>query len=409
MTKDAEDHHYAFVGEGFDRPRMAMTIDAQDWENPIPDFPLETDPVMLLEERERWLERLKFLRGADPKSPGYPDDEAIQRYLMRLVEIQRLDTAPAFREGSWAMPEDLSMGSDARVDFAYLPTMIAVATLALMLQERPDIAVCVPGIERALRKGVRFALGRKLVGHGYDGNAQMLLAIRILALGKVFTLARNDPDAMRVLVRAMPEIETAVEAMANKSPESWLAVDPMERRHALVLLRGGDAEDGLVLPEIYTEWAAAGRERYDEALVKAAAPVIASECAPALIEHARSQLASLREAIGAAELKRAQPVFSRCTEPVRVMAGEAPEECGDVATALRVARGVVDPAPWVPLESADKALERIREALGKAADKVLDAALQRSQVDAEESFEVRLAETHIDERGLLYCRLAAVK
>src|SRR5690625_6845435 len=99
--------------------------------------------------------------------------------------------------GSWLIPEDPGMPADARVDFAYFPTYIAVAWLILARQRHPDILQQERRLDRAIKRGLRFATGRRLMGHGYDESREQLAAVRVVAVGQGLRFMSVEPECDR--------------------------------------------------------------------------------------------------------------------------------------------------------------------------------------------------------------------
>ncbi len=75
-----------------------------------------------------------------------------------LQSLQRED-------GSWRVIENLNIDSDARIEFAYLPTYYATA--ALMYLQNADGDQNEP-IRECLERGLGFAILRKFAGHGFE-------------------------------------------------------------------------------------------------------------------------------------------------------------------------------------------------------------------------------------------------
>jgi hypothetical protein len=127
-----------------------------------------------------------------------PNDEYtaddLRLYCRSLVDGQRGSlgrTVP----GSWSVAEnDDLMPVDARVDFVFVPTYIAVATLTRVLLEHPELAKSIPALPQALRRGMIFATHRRLEGHGYDGTRGMIEALSIFAEGRVVEFLSENAD-----------------------------------------------------------------------------------------------------------------------------------------------------------------------------------------------------------------------
>ncbi|MCR5603375.1 MAG: hypothetical protein K6G27_06705 [Lachnospiraceae bacterium] len=79
--------------------------------------------------------------------------------------------------GSFSAIDNLHIDSDIRVCYAYEPTYYATA--ALMFIENMDPSGMTDTEKTALRKGLSFAEGRHLAGHGFSATSQRLKALRI--------------------------------------------------------------------------------------------------------------------------------------------------------------------------------------------------------------------------------------
>jgi len=122
------------------------------------------------------------------KSNGIYDDfskEDLKLFVNKLVESQRRDlTEPC--NCSWCIPENKDhMPSDARIDFIFEPTYIAVAILTYVKSSFHDVAISVEGFDDCLKNGMKFSTLRQLSGHGYASFESTLNAIRIFDLGRV--------------------------------------------------------------------------------------------------------------------------------------------------------------------------------------------------------------------------------
>jgi hypothetical protein len=115
-------------------------------------------------------------------------------YCASLIEGQRQSLGRT-KPDSWAVcPDDEEMPADARVDFIFFPTYIAVSILSRVKQEFSDIAAAIPDYNEGLRKGMIFATHRRLRGHGYDADDGVREALEIFKIGKVPELVQSDPD-----------------------------------------------------------------------------------------------------------------------------------------------------------------------------------------------------------------------
>jgi hypothetical protein len=132
----------------------------------------------------------------------------LNQYIISLIEGQRLSLGRT-KEGSWALvPNDDGMDSDARVEFIFKPTYIATATLSRYLLEYPEFAISIQNFNQVLHKGMIFCTYRKLQGHGFEGDAGAIEALKILSLGKIPLLLNSQPNFC-------PELLKIIEKVAN--------------------------------------------------------------------------------------------------------------------------------------------------------------------------------------------------
>jgi hypothetical protein len=371
-----------------------------DWEDPIPEFPIHEREGGLVEAlfavRDDWLSRLKILRCGDPSASFYPSDDAIERFTRRLLDCQRNDTAPDLKRGSWAIPADVNMEGDARVDFVYFPTYIVLAWLSLLWQERPDIAVRIPAFQRGLRGADRFSALRRLRGHGYEANEQCLEAVRVLALGKVFTLARSDSNRLPKIAALLPQLEESITVgMPNAS--MWSTTDPGERAYAIELIRGRDATDAWVVPTVHREWLDHQRAWFHRRVVEAVTPSTARAFLDAAQEEFVACTAEWRTIFDAE--KPQYTVFSS-RRGIRTSPIPLATELGLVGL-VRAARGDVPPVEWLAQEDAFDTFKAIRGELEKALKRELQRELDRRKAFDGEEFRPCVHEVGIASGGTL--------
>jgi hypothetical protein len=132
------------------------------------------------------------------------------------VERQR-DASTGFADGSWAVLPDADVDRDVRFEFGTLPTLSVLATLALVRRRLPAIAARLPGLDAALRRGLAYAAGDGLHGHGFDATYDALRAIRVLADGGVPELLVEEPGLSPELARELREAHAGLTALAPKA------------------------------------------------------------------------------------------------------------------------------------------------------------------------------------------------
>lgn len=140
--------------------------------------------------------------------------EDLHAYVESLVRGQR----PAFGEtvaGSWSVAEtDAQMPHDARVDFIFVPTYVAVATLGRYLCDYPEPASRIHGFLEAFKSGLEFCTHRNLCGAGYEADAGLLTSLKILNQGKIPELLAKHPEYCPKLKE---RIDTQVAALAKQA------------------------------------------------------------------------------------------------------------------------------------------------------------------------------------------------
>jgi len=191
---------------------------------------------------EDWLQRLKNLKNST--NPSDKQKEAIVRFTKFLLDHQTTENPERMKViGSWCLDANpRNMPSDARVDFVYMPTYIAVAWLVLLREKFPDIVESFESYDEKLKQGLDFAAGRNLHGHGYDGYQEMLTAIDYLSMGGVFRfINRNHKFSIRffsAVMKARKDLKKKVES----ENEGWGRVDEDKAELALLKTRGMEAE-----------------------------------------------------------------------------------------------------------------------------------------------------------------------
>ncbi|EHG1304053.1 hypothetical protein [Vibrio parahaemolyticus] len=145
----------------------------------------------------------------------------LSKYCKSLVENQRVGLTRT-KDDSWAVVEDdLEMPSDARVDFIFTPTYIAVATLSFVYLNYPEIANKINGYNDSLKKGMKFCTYRGLGGHGIERIEGMIEALVILSIGQVPRLLELKPDFCPELKQTFSDVEKELGSLLNLDEEYW--------------------------------------------------------------------------------------------------------------------------------------------------------------------------------------------
>jgi hypothetical protein len=223
------------------------------WDTPVRRLPFIGCDTELFEGVVKgFYQRLTLLRCAQ-NTRHAPTDAQIESFTNYLVDNQRDNPELYFGHGSWAIPADTAMPSDAAMDFAFMPSYIAVAWLVLVKERYPHIAKNVKGIDRAIRRGLKFIFIKDLRGHGYDSNRELLKGVDYLALGTVFSFIAKNQDRYSRFAEKVRSIESSILGRLATARD-WSRTDTYSRQRALHLIRGGDKDDSLVCPPIWHQW-----------------------------------------------------------------------------------------------------------------------------------------------------------
>lgn len=251
------------------------------WKEIDYDFPIQDNNI---EEHYRitddWLQRLKILRCVYTKSQGI-NKSNIKEFTQFLISNQRKNTKNSTSnvEGSWAIPEEVDMESDARVEFIYFPTYIATAFLCLVKQILPSIANKCPKFDDVLKKGLKFCSNRNLQGHGFESVQESLTAIEYLSLGKVFTFINENPNVSPKFNKAKREAKKAINNRL-KNNTGWVTIDEERAQLSLRYLEGLDSINELVCESKLTYWKTKEKEIIINELVEEALLTAASDFLP---------------------------------------------------------------------------------------------------------------------------------
>ncbi|WP_232210453.1 hypothetical protein [Nitrococcus mobilis] len=347
-----------------------------------------------LRVRDDWLTRLKILRAGHGSSL-FPSETQVISFTEYLVSGQRNDTDPKMKNGSWAIPLDLHMPSDARVDFAYFPTHIAVAWLVLAAEMFPLLARRIKGFDSALRAGLRFSSLKNFQGHGYDSNRESLVAVNLLALGKVFSYVRKRRDSFMRFWEAMNRLEFDI---VHRYPhdDGWTSTDALERQRALALLRGGDALDSRIVPDIHREWRDCQFRAYSNHIITILAKRYAETAVKPLADACLASLDTARSAFDSIEKPSVfLSKYWRIVESEDLFCVKLPSLRGFIAE-------VIDQASyleWLPSYSEYQFLHSSRNEIEHSTYEALQTALCDSGVMCNEEYNPIISSLAVGETG----------
>jgi len=128
----------------------------------------------------------------------------LQQFCESLVKTQRNDIE-GFKPGSWPLAPKVEQDGEARVDFVFRPTYIAVSILTRFRMKYPDEAKRILGFDDALRQGLKFSTYRNLEGHGTWGRDDVADNLKILELGDVPRHVLQNPSPSPEMAKVLDE------------------------------------------------------------------------------------------------------------------------------------------------------------------------------------------------------------
>ena len=102
---------------------------------------------------------------------------AYEEIIKMLLDTQKED-------GAWNRLDSYRIDGDARVEFGYVPTYHACATLIYVILKRPDLVDS--AVRAALKNGLEFSTGRSLQGHGFDAMAGEQYALQVFEQAGIY-------------------------------------------------------------------------------------------------------------------------------------------------------------------------------------------------------------------------------
>lgn len=312
------------------------------WDNPVRLLPLfDHDLNSFRKAIKGFYQRLCILRCAQ-NTRHAPTDAQIESYTIYLLDSQRDAPELKFGHGSWAIPEDTRMPSDAAVDFAYVPSYLAVAWLVLVKDRYPNIANNIAGLDKAIHRGFKFIFQHELRGHGYDSNRELLKAVEYLALGATFSFIEKNQDRYSRYIGKIRAIESRIIGKLSKA-EGYSATDSYGRQRALQLIRGGDKDDSLVCPPVWHQWQLSQSAWAYNQVLEIAPSIAARAIFPSVKEKAVEVVQRLREAF--LEVKPKHAVFGQrrqvTSDPIELKLDLSFD------SSIESAIGQVGVVPWV--------------------------------------------------------------
>ena len=134
---------------------------------------------------------------------GGAEGKELRALLKELIRMQKKD-------GFWRGLDPEKCPSDARVDFVYFPTYYATAALIYAYLHNRDRWS--RGASKALDKGLRAAMGRRLQGHGFGATGEMMTALAIYKKAGLYQYINLEPyhPFSRIIERIISDMRDAL-------------------------------------------------------------------------------------------------------------------------------------------------------------------------------------------------------
>lgn len=220
--------------------------------NMVREFKISTDAdICEMHAISRGMRRLlsRFASGRIPSREYRVSD--LKRFCESLVRGQRNDIR-GFKPGSWCLAPTAEMPEDARVEFVFFPTYLAVAILTLFRRRYPDFAREIQGFDKALLAGMQFCTYRGLEGHGYQTEKEKIDAFRTLLQGGVLEYLTENPSVCPELLRILRGIDERLRTGCGQSSACVKVGDRVRLIHTddPSGLRTGDEGEVILISEI---------------------------------------------------------------------------------------------------------------------------------------------------------------
>ncbi|WP_237067162.1 hypothetical protein [Microbulbifer guangxiensis] len=189
---------------------------------PITDF----DVKKLHQLNWEWICWLRTLRQKLENGESLNDGILMESAIEYFSKFQRKD-------GFINLSDSYAMPSDARVDFIYIPTVVACSIVNLLGSTNRQ-----PQAERFLKKTLPATAGRNFRGSGYDGSKYMAFFIELFAWGNLLpTLINSELTNLsfhKTLFNCYRDFTQ--EVLNPKEKRSWGDINTTWASHCLQLM-----------------------------------------------------------------------------------------------------------------------------------------------------------------------------
>ena len=131
---------------------------------------------------------------------SYSETELID-FFTRAVH----DALPVNESLFWGFDDPRSMPSDARCEFFYRPSYIMTLTLINAVLQFPKL-LDIPHSRETLHGALIGCTGRRLMGHGFDGQAELYYNLKLFLTNNILAFLAAYPDIGREFASMLDEI-----------------------------------------------------------------------------------------------------------------------------------------------------------------------------------------------------------
>jgi len=369
------------------------------WNKPTHyELPLtDIDSTLMESIVHDWTDKLKMLScGKD--SDRFPALDEINCHTRIILNAQRQKEA-LLMEGSWALPLDVKMPSDYRVDFAFFPTYIAISWLMLIKTDFSESSKDHGEIDRALKKGMKFACGRKLSGHGYDADREMLEAINIFSLGGVFAFIEDNPTFCLKFSRMIENVVNHLESYRDKHEDVDWGYISTESRHLALTQIKGDRQKIRACTAVYKEWMHTDASMYVNAVCNSVIehlPTLLDESIGKEIEDRSDEIISIAAEVTKGSVFRSQ-AFGRRSDPTPLVSQI------DISSEISTAQNDLDSDDWIPPLKGCSLVSEVRQILTEKLGKISIPLSRMIEVKDSLSYRIVIADFRLNDGDQVSC------
>jgi len=152
---------------------------------------------------------MRFLLEAFASGQLPDEDYTLDDYIGYISSLPEKQWKTGVTAGSWTVaPEPEKVKEDERLDFIFFPSWCACASISWLIQNHPEKASAINGLEESLVQGLKFSISENLEGFGITGELQTIEAALILGAGGLLQLLKKNPHFSPELKNRLDELKT---------------------------------------------------------------------------------------------------------------------------------------------------------------------------------------------------------